>query len=62
MAKRGNMTKTLVALLTKRPQHNEIRLAALLEIAAKNNLLELVVADLEQEPEEIIAVFRAPGY
>ena len=56
--KRGNMTKTRVALLTKRPQHNEIRLAALQEIAAKNNLLELVVADLEQEPEEIIAAFQ----
>ena len=52
------MAKTRVALLTKRPQHNEIRLAALLEIAEKNNLLELVVADLEQEPEEIIADFQ----
>ncbi len=52
------MTKTRVALLTKRPQHNEIRLAALQEIAAKKNLLEFEVADLEQEPEEIIAAFQ----
>jgi hypothetical protein len=47
------MTKTKVALVTRQPV--DIRLAALQKVAAKNDLLEFVSADVQLEPEKIVA-------
>ena len=46
------MNKTKVALVTRQPI--DVRLAALKKIAAKKDLLEIVSADVLQNPDEII--------